>query len=40
MAKEKLSVDCYLTLLEKPDVSLTVRQCRPETLNDAVSATL
>ena len=40
MAKEKLSVDRYLTLLEKPDVSLAVRQRRPKTLNDAVSATL
>ena len=40
VAKEKLSVDRYLTLLEKPDVSLAVRQRRPKTLNDAVSATL
>ena len=39
-AKEKLSVDRYLTLLEKPEVSLAVRQRRPRTLNDAVSATL
>jgi len=39
-AKEKLSVDRYLTLLESPDISLAVRQRRPKTLNDAVSATL
>ena len=39
-AKEKLSVDHYLTLLEKPEVSLAVRQRRSRTLNDAVSATL
>ena len=37
LAKE---VDCYLTLLEKPDVSFAVRQCCPKTLNDGVSATL
>ena len=40
MAKEKLSVDRYLTLIRKPDVSLAVRQRHPRTLNDAVSATL
>jgi len=40
VAKEKLSVDRYLTLIRKPDVSLAVRQRRPRTLNDAVSATL
>ena len=39
-AKEKLSVDRYLTLLEKPDISLAVRQHRPKMLNDTVSATL
>jgi len=38
--KEKLSIDRYLTLLEKPDVSLAVQQRRPEMLKDAVSAIL
>jgi len=40
VAKEKPSVDRYLTLIEKPDVSLAVRQRHPKTLNDTVSATL
>ena len=39
-AKGKLSVDHYLTLLEKPDISLAVRQCCPKTLHDAVSSAL
>ena len=37
---EKLSVDCYLALLDKPNVSLAVHQRRPESLNDAIIATL
>ena len=40
MSNEKLSVDRYLTLIRKPDVSLAVHQRRPRTLNNAVSATL
>jgi len=39
-SREKLSVDRFLGLLGKPDVSLAVRQRRPRTLNDAVTATL
>ena len=38
--KEKLSIYCFLGLLEKPDVALAVRQCRLKMLNDAVTATL
>ena len=36
----QLSVDRFLGLLGKPDVSLAVRQHRPRTLNYAVTATL
>ena len=32
--------DRFLGLLGKPDVALAIRQCRPRTLNDAVTATL
>ena len=38
--EEKLSVDHYLTLLEKPNVFLAVCQRLPKTLKDAVSVTL
>ena len=37
---KKLSVDHYLTLIRKLDVSLTVHQYCPKTQNDGVNATL
>jgi len=36
-AKEQLSLDRYLTLLDKPDVTLAVRQRRPRSVDEAVS---
>ena len=39
-AKEKLSVDRFLSLLDRPEVALAVRQKKPKLLDDAVAATL
>ena len=39
-AKEQLSLDRYLSLLDKPELSLAVRQKRPKTIDDAVAFTL
>lgn len=39
-AKEKLSVDRFLSLLDRSDVALAVRQKKPKCLDDAVAATL
>jgi len=39
-AKEQLSLDRYLALLDRPDLALLVRQRRPKSINDAVSYTL
>ena len=39
-AREQLSLDRYLTLLDKPDVVLGVRQRRPKSVDEAVSCTL
>ena len=38
--REQLSLDRYLTLLDKPDVALAVRQRRPKSVDEAVSCTL
>ena len=39
-AREQLSLDRYLTLLDKPDVALGVRQRHPKSVDEAVSCTL
>ena len=39
-AKEKLSVDRFLSLLDHSDVALAVHQKKPKCLDDAVTATL
>ena len=39
-AKEKLSVDHYLSLLDLSEVALAVHQKKPKLLDDAVAATL
>lgn len=39
-AREQLSLDRYLSLLDKPDVALGVRQRRPKNVDEAVSCTL
>ena len=39
-AKEKLSVDRYLSLLDRSEVALAVRQKKPKLLDEAVAATL
>ena len=39
-AKEKLSVDCFLSLLDRSDVALAVHQNKPKCLDDTVVATL
>lgn len=39
-AKEQLSFDLYLKLLDKPDVALAVRQWCPNSVDDIVSCTL
>ena len=39
-AREQLSLDRYLTLLDKPEVALAVRQRRPRSVDEAVSCTL
>jgi len=39
-AKEQLSLDRYLALLDKPEVALAVRQKHPKTVDEAVSSTL
>ena len=39
-AKEMLSVDRFLSLLDRPEVSLAVRQKKPKLLDNAVAATL
>ena len=39
-ARERLSINAYLQELTQPQVAFSVRQKRPETLNDAVAATL
>ena len=38
--REQLSLDQYLTLLDKPDVALGVRLWRPKSVDEAVSCTL
>ena len=39
-AKEQLSLDRYLTLLDKPELALAVKQKRPKDIDEAVSYTL
>ena len=39
-AREQLSLDRYLSMLEKPDIALAVRQKRPKSIDEAVSYTL
>ena len=39
-AREQLSLDRYLTLLDKPEIALAVRQRRPRSVDEAVSCTL
>jgi len=39
-AKEQLSLDRYLSLLDKPQLALAVRQKRPRTMDDAAAFTL
>ena len=39
-AREQLSLNQYLTLLDKPDVALGVRQRLPKSVNEALSCTL
>jgi len=39
-AKEQLSLDRYLSLLDKPDLALAVRQKRPKNIDEAVAYTL
>jgi len=39
-AKEQLSLDRYVSLLDKPEVALAVRQKRPKSVDEAVSYTL
>ena len=39
-AKEKLSVDRFLSLLDCSDIALTVRQKKSKCLDDVVAATL
>lgn len=39
-AKEQLSLDRFLTLLDKSELALAVRQRRPKTLDDALAHTL
>ena len=39
-AREQLSLDRYLTLLDKPEIALAVRQWRPRSVDEAVSCTL
>ena len=39
-ARERLAINAYLTQLPQPQISFSVRQKRPATLDDAVSATL
>jgi len=38
-AKEQLSLDTFLTLLDKPDLALAVKQKRPKNIDEAVSYT-
>ena len=39
-ARERLSINAYLQHLSQPQVAFSVRQKRPETVDDAVAATL
>lgn len=39
-AKEKLSLDRFLGLLDRPEIALAVRQKKPQCLDDAVAGTL
>ena len=39
-AREQLSLDRYLSMLEKPEIALAVRQKRPKSIDEAVSYTL
>ena len=39
-AKEQLSLDKYLSLLDRPQLALAVRQKRPKTMDDAAAFTL
>jgi len=39
-AREQLSLDRYLSMLEKPEIALAVRQKRPKSIDEAFSYTL
>jgi hypothetical protein len=39
-ARERLSINAYLTQLPQPQIAFSVRQKQPATLDDAVTATL